>query len=127
MTDDLTPAPAPVAPPLNRALLEADLSRIARGTAPLVEAQLQTVFDIPLIGPLISARLPDSVERMTSSALGRLSELTDEELLALLGALGRELGAIAGYLEPLSSDEWTALGPLFVRLVAALEGEPPAE
>jgi len=92
-------------PPLDRALIERDLTSLAGYLAPLIEARLESIrglrlrvlaLEVPW-GEILYRRLSGYPRLMTYDALSRLLSLSDDDLGALIDLAGIELGAWRGY------------------------------
>lgn len=112
--DDATP------PLIDRALMSRDLDALATLLAPAIEARLAFLREIPVIGESLHRRLQGSPRAMTSDALRKVLDLTDEDLTALVDLIGRELGAWRGFNEGLSDLELAAAAGPYARLADAL-------
>ena len=111
---------------LNRELMARDLERLASLLSPMIESRL-SVLEGLRVGPVPVGRLllerflpPGSPHQMTSAALGRLLELDDASLVALVDAVGLELGGWRGYGTGLTDAELVQLVPATEQLRAVL-------
>lgn len=111
---------------LNRELMARDLERLASLLSPMIESRLSVLAELRA-GPVPVGRLllerflpPGSPRQMTSAALGRLLELDDASLVALVDAVGLELGGWRGYGTGLTDAELVQLVPATEQLRAVL-------
>ncbi len=105
---------------VDRALVARDLETVASLVAPAIEARLETLRSVPIIGPRLLSLLRGSPRQMTSDALASLLELPDEDLAQLADLVARELGAWRGFLPPLTAAEAEPARPALERLEAAI-------
>ena len=83
-------------PPINRPLLKRDAEALPR----LLAASLHSALPMPLRVALSRAALTQQL----SAAFSRIAESPDADLVALIDALGVELGAIRGARAPIDGE-----------------------
>lgn len=105
---------------IDRELAARDLEALAAALAPAIEARLETLRSVPLVGPRLLSLLRDSPRRITSDALASVLLLPDEDLAELADLVARELGAWRGFLPPVTAEEAAAARPALARLEEAL-------
>lgn len=105
---------------IDRDLAARDLEALASLVSPAIEARLETLRSVPIVGPRLLSLLAGSPAQMTSAALASVLELPDEDLAALADMVARELGAWRGFLPPVTPGEAEALRPALARLEGAL-------
>ena len=86
--------------PIDRRLLKRDLDRVAKL---LTEGLTPKLAALPF--PLNRLARPVALNSMLSRACSVLASAPDDELVPVIDALGRELGAIRGQLAPLEEPQ----------------------
>lgn len=116
-------------PPIDRALIERDLNRMADFLGPLIEARLESIrglrlrvwaLEVPW-GEHLYRRLSGYPRQMTYDAMSRLLSLSDEDLGALIDLAGIQLGTWRGYPQTASVEQVAAALTAADRLVGALD------
>ena len=108
------------APAIDRALVERDAGILADLLAPAIEARLETLRSVPIIGPRLLSLLRGSPRSMTYDALASALALGDDDLARLVDLAARELGAWRGALAPVTREEAEAARPAWERLAGAV-------
>lgn len=116
-------------PPIDRALIERDLARLADLLGPLIEERLESIrglrlrvwaLEVPW-GELLYRRLSGFPRTMTYDAMSRLLSLSDEDLGALIDLVGLELGAWRGFPQAPTVEQVAAALTAADRLFGALD------